>query len=241
MVWRGGGVGIVPTAHALALAQLHVPGHHVEALGLGVAAPALGVGLAGLGAGPDQVEVAGLANGLVAVLVEVLIPKRVLDDDLALGVDLMGGPQDAAHAHLVHEIGVEVGKAALAAGLVALLAGAIGEEEVVDHHRVEHGRRAAEDGLHQLLGGRVGIAAAVLPVVGHLGQARGRHAAMDQEAFGLEAVAGLFQQLLLDEQAVAEGFDIDLLQLGFLAPGDAALQALLGAQVAVHGLGREQG
>ena len=145
-------VGIVPAAAALGAADAAQPAHDEIALVLRRAAPALVAVVARLGAHPDAVEVGRLAQHLVAALVELVVPLRILDDQPGLGIDALGGcqhPRPATAAPSARSGSPPRYRRPRARSVpptvtvfgpprrIALRAGAVGEPEIVDHDLVE--------------------------------------------------------------------------------------------------------
>ena len=250
---RAGAVGIEPAAAALGAAQAAKPAHDEEALELDRAAPLLVRVVARLGADPDAVEVGSLARHIVAALVEGVIPLRVLDDDLDLGIDLAGGLENVVARELDHKFAAVVlpgvasdrvacaadGDDASGARGLALGAFAIGEPEVVDHDLVEEAGGVFEHRLEFLLGLRIGVAGDLLPAGGVLAETGGGDTAGGLDAGGAKGVAGLDERGAVGGVGAAELFDIDLGDGGALAPVNGVAQSGVGGEVFAHVLGRE--
>ena len=118
---------------------------------------------------------------------EVLIPQRIFDDDLAARIGLVRGLEYVLDAHLVHDVAVVVRKTPLSARRIAQLAGAGRKQEVINHHHVKDAGRPFEDFRHLLPGLRRGIAAHVHSAhVGTARQPRRGHAAVHKEALLLK-------------------------------------------------------
>ena len=145
---------------------------------------------------------------VVAPLVELVVPQRVLDDHPDLRVDPLGRLEDAVAARAATSArrgspptcrprpGTSRRRSSPSsrAGRVARRAGAVGEPEVVDHDLVEEPGRELELAAQPLLVGPVGETGDPLPAGRGLAEAGGRDAAGDLEAGRPEAVAGVAQQ-----------------------------------------------
>ena len=218
------------------------------------AAPLLVGVVARLGADPDAVEVGGLARHIVAAFVEGVVPLRILDDDLDLGVDLARGLKDVVARKLDHKLAAVVlpgvagdgvaraadGDDAGGARGFAFGAFTVGEPEVVDHDLVEEAGGVFEHRLELLLGRRIGVASDLLPAGGVLADAGGRDTAGGLDAGGTKGVTGLDERGPVGGVAAAELLEVNLGDGGFLAPVNGLAQSGVRGEVFAHVLGGEQ-
>ena len=107
-------------------------------------------GVTGLGTGIDTVENVALAIGVIAGFLIGLRPVGILDDDLAVGVGCLGGLHDKLLADPGKLLGAELFPAHVTLCLAAFVAGAVGEEPVVDDELVKVAGGIG-NGLYQIL------------------------------------------------------------------------------------------
>ena len=143
---HGDAAGIHP-APAIAAARdiLEIPHNVVAEVVLQVLVPCR---VAGLRAGPDAVEDLRPPFEVEAEALEVVIPVRVLDDDLDLRVDGLRGADDQVAAGLVHPLQAVFGPAPVPLGGDFHVLLAAGEEEVVQEELVEMPGRRLGHFLH---------------------------------------------------------------------------------------------
>ena len=193
---------------------LEVPHDRVALVGLQVLVRHHGV--AGLGAGVDAVEDPRLRLEVEARVGEVLVPVRVLDDDLDLRVHRLRRPHDQALRGLLHQVEAEGTPAARALGLDVALGLRGREEEVVEDQLVEEARREADDLLDVLPVGRARVAELLEleALVGDQGDPARR---LDPPA--LEEALGLQHGLAVVRDPAAVGLEVDLADLQVLREG----------------------
>ena len=170
----------------------------------------------GFGAGPYAVEDLRPVFQVEAQALEMVIPVGVLDDDLHLGIDLLGGTDHQVAAGFVHQF-----QAVLRPGLVPLGGNldvllAAGEEEVVQKELVEVTGRMLGDLLHHgaVVGVRVAEGLEIVGLVDGVGDAAGHLDALAQEE-GL----GLFKDGVVHQMQVSVGLQIDLIHVQLAGDG----------------------
>ncbi len=214
-VERDAGEGVDPPSPvAPGLDVLEVPQDRVALVGLQVLVGEHGV--AGLGAGVDPVEHPRLLFEIEPGVGEVLVPVRVLDDDLDPRVDRLGGPDHQAPRGLPHQAEAEVGPAPGAPRPDVALGLRGREEEVVEDQLVEEPRREADDLLHVLPVGGIGVAE-LLELAALVGDEGDPARGLDPPA--LEEPLRLQHGLAVVRDAAAVGLEVDLADLQVLREG----------------------
>ena len=160
--------------------------------------------------GVERVEVLRLRVEVEAERLEVLVPVRVLDGDLDLGVRGPRGRHHQAAAGLVHQRQPERGPALRAFRADAQVALAAREEEVVEDDLVEVARRERHDLLQPLpvLGVRIAVRFELVRFVDG-----DRDAARHLHALAVEEAPGLVERGLVRDDRVAVRLEVDLADL----------------------------
>ena len=201
----------------------------------------IGVALmARFGTGVDLIEQILLLAGVVARFLIALHPVGELDGDLDVGIDRLGGLDDEVFRDLLHQCQAELLPGSVALGLAAIVAGAVGEEEIVNDKLIVESRDVFHGLLqmiaHPVVAVAVGVEQALTALVRlALAGDGGGDAAGHFNVVFMEQVDAAGQLLARNQAVVAIGLEIHLVYADvFLEEVDLALQGF--HRNADHGL-----